>query len=294
MLGWSTKALSSISVFFRKLQNIDIYIEDDAYGSEFLYKELINRLLDDKVKINKVFSLKGKMNVINHCKNHRGPRLALYIIDADITLLTNDKKINVPHLYQHDQYCIENYLFCKIAAIELIIESLGDRSREDVSTDLAWEKWTKNIEDLFSELFIIYAIAHKIAPDFPNVGLGISTLVKVNPSSGHKEIAPDLVQNRIDDLTRKIQTLSGKSKFEENYVEIKNIINSSSHKIKFISGKHYLIPILQMHFSQKYNIQLPKVPLYFRLAKNCDVSRLNKLKDALILTASGKIYINAN
>ena len=91
---------------------------------------------------------------------------------------------------------------------------------------------------------------------------------------------------KINDLIEKIADELKKDISEEKYQEIiydrrNNWTSNIDTLIRIVSGKDYLLPLLFFRFAKFKslgNISLNKEKLRFRLAKNCDLKPLNKLK----------------
>ena len=61
----STKAKKAKAVFFRRYNDIDIYIEDTERGAEKLYAILFQRAFKDKYIINRIYPLGGRQKFLS-------------------------------------------------------------------------------------------------------------------------------------------------------------------------------------------------------------------------------------
>lgn len=291
---WGDHARWSYDVFFTDLQDINIYVEDE--NSEIFYEELIKRFINPDIKITKILPLKGRENVIENCRIYSDTKAALFIIDGDLIWVRGDSINNMPRLYQHDKYCIENYLFSKVALIELIFETLADKPKDVIESNLKWENIEKNILETLMELFIEFATINKVDKSIKTVKVGINDLYTSYSGTDYT-----VSKEKVEDLINKIR-------FEiviNNYLNFDNINNeynqtrqkviehiaSIDNKLDIVSGKHFLIPLLYKVMKKHAKSNITMSSFYLRLARHCDLSVFNHLKKAIEDTAAGIAYV---
>ena len=108
---WPKRARAAIRKLFEPLQPIDVYVEDT--NDEVFYRALLNRVLDGRVHIARVFGLGGRQAVVEAAANHdHFERRALFIVDGDLEWVRGLPAPKIPYLHRHEAYCIENLLFC--------------------------------------------------------------------------------------------------------------------------------------------------------------------------------------
>ena len=110
MIHWSLNASKAIALFFRYKNEVDIYYEDS--NDEEFYKELLQRLFHGDLRVGKLISLGNKSNVINACASDQTDktRKRIYIVDADLNLITKDNPIHLKHLHIHYRTLLLNTL----------------------------------------------------------------------------------------------------------------------------------------------------------------------------------------
>lgn len=200
MLRWPSKALESIATLFRPLQDVDVYVEDE--GSEIFYLELLSRLTDGEFRVVRILPLGGRRKVIEKCERLQGQlSSSLFIIDGDLEWVRGEDAPKLEGLHCHDAYCVENYLFCEIAATELVVESHGKLSRDQASSMLAWNRFLLDDVPPLVDLFSVFAAAKVLAPSVPTVSRGIGSLL-VNSKKGTQ---PSLDPARIQQLKREVE-----------------------------------------------------------------------------------------
>ena len=84
----SLKGKLATSVFYQQYNEVDIYIEDMTTGAAKLYKNIFKRVFEGNKRLEKVFELGGRENVIEACRNDNdsNDRARIYIIDGDLKL----------------------------------------------------------------------------------------------------------------------------------------------------------------------------------------------------------------
>ncbi len=193
------RALTSRGVLYRPLQDVEVYVEDEH--SEVFYTELLSRLIDTEVRIKRVFALRGKDRVLEECKRFRGTHSAVFIVDGDLDWVAGKPSPLMDRLFVHRCYCIENYLFCETAMVELIVENDGRLTREEARRKLGWSKIREAYQGPLTELFIEFATAHLKRPAcqrYPQES-GYSAL------SEERETTPDLDGLKVSSLCAQVR-----------------------------------------------------------------------------------------
>jgi hypothetical protein len=290
VLSWPTKALSSIGLLYQDLQDITVYVEDK--NSEAFYLELLNRLIEKDYVIKKVIPLEGRENVTRHCKKTTNHKRKLFIIDGDLDLLLDSREKGLTNLFQHNVYCIENYLFCKDATRELIVESSGKLLRDDILADTEWEVFLSELSPLL-DLFVYLSTARKLCPTLKNVSHGFHSV----STKSEKRKRPKIDGEKIENLKEEIKTECISRVGEDNWERMLIRVYSNQGAYDFtdiVSGKDFLLPAL-LHFSKNQGLDatVKKESFMFRLSKYCNLDKLNKLKDCLNSVANGKDFISS-
>ena len=191
-------AKSASSLFYEEYNDVDIYIEDTAEGYRKIFKELLNKALGTKFKIEQVFPLGNRDEVIKECKKNQesNGRKKVYIIDGDLHILNNAPEPALNGLYVLPRYCVENYLFCENAIYQTADEEEWEMELEQIKDKINFNSWLTENESLLLDLFILYAICYKHTPHEQTVGYKVSKLC--NSNSGI--VNPDKVKARKDEL----------------------------------------------------------------------------------------------
>ncbi|WP_339493381.1 DUF4435 domain-containing protein [Pseudomonas sp. EA_35y_Pfl1_P108] len=289
ILTWSTAASKSIGLLYRQLQPIEVYVEDS--NSEAFYFELLNRMLEDEKKIRKIIPLNGRTNVLNYCEDFDHSTPALFIIDGDLDLFWGVREVGRTNLFQHRAYCIENYLICKNAAIELIVESSGTVLREQALTDLEWREALASV-DALKNLFVTFAAARVAHPELKTVSHGHSSII----TQQVRKKPPVVDVEKIATLEESIKQACIDQVGENEWRRIRREVELKSAEIDAVdgvSGKDFLLPILDHFIRSKGCATVNTESLMFKLAKYCKLERLADLKRCLLEVMDGKNFISS-
>lgn len=294
---WNNNALLSLGIFYGHIQDINIYVEDE--NSELFYSEFFNTIIDKSIKIKKIIPLKGRKFVIEKSKEYNQEKPALFIIDADLNLAYGEKISGYDRLFEHDKYCIENYLFSEEGLTEIIYENLANKPKKDIQKDIDWKSTINNIEETLVELFIEFAIINKINKSnksIKTVKIGVTDLFYAKSKTETlicKEKTAKLIEEKRNELIlNNINNYKLLSKeYNENKKKIlENLSKNEENKIDIVSGKHFLIHILYKILKKYSTSQLSMDSFKLRLSKHFNPQILTKLKLAIEETARGKIY----
>lgn len=285
--SWSSKSLESMGVLYRSLQDIEVYVEDK--DSEAFYRELLTRMLDDGLRIKKVFPLHGRQQVIDFCErfNHATP--ALFLIDGDLDIMLGLKQEGLRNLFQLQAYCIENYLFCMEGARELIVENSGVISRDEALTLEEWRDLIEPVSEVLRDLFVTFAVARCLSPEVKTVSHGHSVVLTQKTRARGPEF--DIQKIKTLDAFVKAEALKVVSEIE--WDRCKAEVQEQAKKLPvldLVSGKDFLLPMLAHFIRSKSGGVTSNKSLMFRLARHCSLERLEDLRLAINGIISGSIY----
>lgn len=289
ILTWSSAASKSIGLLYRQLQPIEVYVEDS--NSEAFYFELLNRMIEGEKKIRKIIPLNGRKNVLNHCEDFDHSTPALFIIDGDLDLFLGVREVGKTNLFQHRAYCIENYLICKNATVELIVESSGTVMREQALTDLEWHEALVSV-DALKNLFVTFAAARVACPELKTVSYGHSSVI--TQQSRKKPPVVDI--GKIMTLDEFVKQACVAQVGEIEWQRIRGEVELKSAQIDAVdgvSGKDFLLPILDHFIRSKGCATVNTESLMFKLAKYCRLDRLADLKRCLLEVMEGRNFISS-
>ena len=276
---WSDRAKKAVSLFFRKWNDIDIYVEDRSFCTLKIYNEILNRISGGKYRVERVFPLGPKHNVIEACKNHDQAcgREALYIVDGDLDLLISNGPIENERLYIQGRYCLENFLVDDGAMAEILYEEDSGVSRDDALARVEYEKYLIDMESLL-ELFVIFAVMRKFLPGVQSVGMGLSKFI-----TGGKVPVLDKqkISKYIGDMHSVLCEIYGANVILEEELTIIDKTLGENSALVFVSGKDYLFPAFLFHIRKRQKIHSTNDSIKVRLARHCDLRPLENLRKAM-------------
>ncbi|MGY2221369.1 DUF4435 domain-containing protein [Pseudomonas gingeri] len=282
---WPPSALESVGLLYRPLQDLEVYVEDK--DSEVFYFELLGRLIPGGKKIKKIIPLNGRGNVLDLCRRYNDSSPALFLIDGDLDLILNIREVGLKNLFQLKSYCIENYLFCMIGSREIIVETSGKILPEKALTVEEWGAFFNYVSEPLRELFIVFAAARVLAPTLKTVSLGYSSISTQRARKKGPE--PDLA--KISEVIDSIRLQSLQFTDEGTWRSTIERIRENSRDIQtvdMVSGKDFLLPMLDMYIRSKGGSTVSTESLMFRLARHCSIDRLEELGVALRSVLNGE------
>jgi hypothetical protein len=273
-----TAAKSASSLFYEEYNDVDIYIEDAAEGHRKIFKELLNKALGTKFKIEQVFPLGNREQVEEECKKNQesNGRKKVYIIDGDLHILNDASKPVLNGLYVLPRYCVENFLFCENAITQTADEEECEMELDEIVTKIDFNSWLTENESLLLDLFIVYAICFKHIPHEQTVGYKVSKLCISNSGI----VNPDKVKVRRDELALKLIDFFGEQRLNTEIEIIKERIKEKDKKLlRFVSGKDYLLPLLITRLQSFLRFPSNSITVRLRLAKKANADELQEIEN---------------
>jgi len=289
----SDSANQSLGLFYRPLQQIEIYVED--VNAEAIYTELLKRVTNNGIRIKKVISLEGREKVVSHCKTYNEDFPALFIIDGDLDLLHEEREGPLKRLFQHRFYCLENALICPEASMELLRDSSGRLVTEKAIEMLEWDTFIENIQSPLLELFKVYAVSWKVFEEnrIATVSRSYYKMCDRKRKPIHWELCHEKVAETIEEIRNLIlQSISPES-YQELYDSICSNISKLGSPLYAISGKDYLLTALREHLASKGASYSIDDGFKFKLARYCNTEPLEELGEAVMHTVKDGPYYQA-
>lgn len=274
------RALSSKAVLYRPMQDIDIYVEDE--GSEMFYTELLSRLVGQEIRIATVVPLRGRDNVIRKAKEYIDSRPALFLIDGDLHWLAGLSLPAARYLYIHPCYCIENYLFCERAMIQIVMENSGTMKESDAKFALDWKAVRSRLEEHLVPLFIEFAVAYAVCQDIKTVARGIGCLLRGSRKGAQPELDTDKIAAIREEVKAEILKRIDIPTYEHKRLSITERVRVLSDPLDAISGKDFLIPLQMFEAARIVGQKNRRKSFVFRLARHCDLHKLDTLRRKIV------------
>lgn len=273
----SPNALRAASVFYQSVNDIDVYIEDTAFGYKKIFLVLIQRLLSGRGGVSQVFPLGGRLKVIEEAKKHErtGGRPSVFIVDGDLFLLSGEREVVPQEVVVLPRYCIENLILDPNAIVDVLDDEDSESRHEELSARLGFDAWRLEMEECFRELFVLFAISHHLELGIKSVSVGYQEFIDRN---GTQKID----ENRVQDFLNNFKLEIFNKISVEEYERVRLLVEGNIDEVKcfastYISGKDFLMPLLFLKMKKVVRIKSDNLNLKIRLAKKCKIDDLNDL-----------------
>jgi hypothetical protein len=281
----SQRAKQAIAGLFAPLQDIDVYVED--HNDEPFYSELLRRIATKGFRVVRVFAVGNRNTVIDRGKAHNhGQRRALFLIDGDFEWVLDRPAPTVRALHRLDAYCIENLIATEAALIQIVME---DRAvdEDEARRCLGFSTWLNSISKPLLDLFVVFAVVHELDPTKATVSRGIGEILvqsrKHHPPVVDAGKVATVTQSLLSDLIMKC----GQAKVDEVTTTVLSRINGLARPLDVVSGKDYIIPLLEFHLRECAGTKCGRRSLRFRMARHASLTRFAELTRALDAAARG-------
>ena len=282
MLRYSDEGLAARPAFFAPYHDVIIIVEDE--GKENFYTELINRLIRGKLSSTQVLGVGGKRQVLERFEGREGNTQEwreFYIVDGDFDDLLGRQSPNSHIFYRLRRYDIESYLVEEAAVCTVAEEERPSSTAIEYRGLLQVDPWMTEVIDISIRLAACTALLQELGE--PQVGISQSIERYVNENA----ILPDRasIESNIEQI-RTSQSVVEPQEFDKLLDQmIDRMGKSSLERIRWVSGKDILIPLLIRLLRQHTRSSLKKESLCFRLARNCEFPELTALRDRILAMA---------
>ncbi|MGV3589674.1 MAG: DUF4435 domain-containing protein [Adhaeribacter sp.] len=273
--------LNGIDIFYTQFNDVNFYIEDE--DQENFYHSILKKLFP-YIKLDKIFPLRGKDNVLEKSKRHVGDKKKVFIVDKDFDDLLN-KKVVQNNLFYLNEYSIENYLVNENAIKEYIIDEKPKIKRRDINVNFKFEKALNDCGKIFFELTILHLLVQHKGLGLQNTSLPPERFVQLNNVICLKNSEINKYKN---DIENKLKAIDKRYTLKSQIKKIKNLFNLKTLKdiLKHIPGK-YLVKYFKCKIEQLFSLASRNIDSFnIRLAKANDFTKL------LYLQISVNNYLN--
>lgn len=279
----SDKAKYAMQVFYRSVNDVDIFIEDTAIETKKIYVNLLRRVLGGEISFSQVFPIGDKARVYQRCQADQGVRArpAVYIVDGDHDDLLGNRLPVLKRLFRLNRYCVENYLFDEDAAVSYLDDEIAARSREDIRASLDFAAWSDTISaDLVRHVKAV-VVAHRRAcgSGLPRANVSLAALC--SSDDGFTDCG--LVDALVEDCKHRVDLKHGDGSFDAECQAIAALF-LCDHRVavlRFVSGKTVLLPLLRRRIRTLFGVSANEALFRVRLSKVCDVSELQGVRAAI-------------
>lgn len=251
--------------------DIFIFIEDTDECTKKIMLELIQRAINENIKVDRLHSCGNRKKVLEDFNKRNLDREEIYIIDGDLNMLFENQEFK-KGLVVLDKYCIENYLLDIEAIHKLLYEEAYNVSdKEKLEKDFDYINWFNEQNKLLVNLFKIYAIEKYNDLGIETVSFPINALRSKKGKGILCSCNEELINERIEKLKTLIIDEIGQKKFDEDDAFILEKINNKNADI-IVSAKDYILPLIFDRLKKFANNSSAKnETLKFRIAKMINI-----------------------
>ncbi|UUS56857.1 MULTISPECIES: DUF4435 domain-containing protein [unclassified Acinetobacter] len=300
---YSQDEKSLIGALQAEVSDITIYIEDTAEGMRNFYKKLLEKKFPN-ISIDNIIPLGKKTEVIKYCNQKTNNLRELYVIDGDLDIFLC-KKIKRKFLFQHNVYCIENYLFNEDAVANLLSNESGKMDDINIIKQaLEMDNFFDEIFGFFIDIYILFAISYKNGLDIPTVN-SFDDSIYLHRNKNYTVINTEKMSTKYNNLKNEIIEKIGISKFNTDF----NSLNQYKEGFtvqdyrKIISGKNELLYLLKGYAQHivknfdpncKHIMQLSHSSMKVKLAAHTNHDNLSEFFNAIEQTINHGYYSEAS
>lgn len=251
--------------------DIFVFIEDTDECTKKIMLELIQRAINENIKVDRLHSMGGRVKVLEAFESKNTERIEIYIIDGDLFMLFENREFT-KGLVILDRYCIENYLLDMNALHELLYQEAFNISDKDkLLQEFNYIEWFAEQNTLLIKLFKIYAIEKYNDLGIETVSFPINSLRNRKGKGILCSCNEELINKRIENLKNLIIEKIGIDKFISDETLIKNKINNRNADI-IVSAKDYILSLIFARIKKfANNTSAKEETLKFRLAQMINI-----------------------
>ncbi|EMN5127890.1 DUF4435 domain-containing protein [Burkholderia contaminans] len=283
MLERSSAARYASSVFFERYNDFDVYIEDTAEGYDKIFATLLSRASQSHISLQRVFPLGPRPKVIAAAeseledKENRG-RKSVFVVDGDLYLLCGEFEELPSNVVRLPRYCIENFLFDSSALHDILDDEDANREMEELQRAFDHDGWVTRSTPYLRELFVIFAIAHKLRSGIKTVKCGSSAVC----GGDLADVDADKVAAIGNSIMSNLVQNYGQDAVDAMRLEVMGRIDAAHCFVStYVSGKDFLLPLMIIRLRTLTKTKAPNLNLKLRFAKKCDVSALRDVVKAI-------------
>lgn len=283
MLERSSAARYASSVFFERYNDFDVYIEDTAEGYDKIFATLLSRASRSHISLQRVFPLGSRPKVIEAAESElqdqdkRG-RKSVFVVDGDLYLLCGEFEELPANVVRLPRYCVENFLFDQSALHDLLDDEDANREMEQLKRAFDHDGWVRRSTPYLRELFIVFAVAHKLRSGIKTVKCGGSAICASELADVDEGKVAAIVENILTDLV----THFGQEVVDTIRSEVEGRIDASHCFVStYVSGKDFLLPLMIVRLRALTKTKAPNLNLKIRFAKKCDTTALSDVVKAI-------------
>lgn len=261
-------------IFYFQFNDVSFYIEDEDQENFFFC--VLKNLFSD-IKIEKIFPLNGKDNVIRESASNLGNKKKVYIVDKDFDDILCRIKTN-DNLFYLERYSIENHLIESQAMVDYIISERPKLKRDEINQQFNLSTIISIIKNALNELIELHLVVQSKCPRLKNVSLNHERFLDFN--NGNFSLKNNKLNAYKQEIVNELRRIDKRLRFEAQHKKLKKKfkINTNDLCLKHIPGK-YLIKMIKQVIESLFGLVSRNIESFcYRIAEKCSFDSLNTLK----------------
>lgn len=261
-------------IFYSQFNDISFFVED--IEQENFYFITLRKLFPN-LKLEKIFPLNGKDNVLAQSAKNLHDKTKVFIVDLDFDEILN-KKHNNANLFYLQKYSIENYLIEENSIVDYIISERPKLRKHQINADFNIEESISNIGNALRDIIYLHIVVQSKCPTLKNISLNHERFFIFN--SGNFNLRKDQLEIYINNIERELEEVDKRVRLASQLKKAMRLIKLDTHEdfLKYIPGK-YLIRMLKQVIESSFSIASRNADSFcYRLSEKCEFNTLNHLK----------------
>jgi len=261
-------------IFYIQFNDISFYIED-ADQENFFF--CILKKLFPEIRIEKIFPLNGKDNVIDTSLLNKTDKKKVFIVDKDFDDIL-EKVIDSPNLFYLERYSIENHLIEEETLIEYIIGEKPRLNKDDINDSLELETILSIITNSLKNLVRLHVVVQNACSHLKNISLNHERFLRYN--NGNFDENEAQILHYETEIETELKSIDGRYTLKSQRNKSKKIVNFDTLDlcIKHMPGK-YLLKMIKQIIESNYGLVSRNMDSFsYRIAYNCKFDSLENLR----------------
>jgi hypothetical protein len=255
--------LNGIDIFYTQFNEVNFYIEDEE--QENFYFEIFRKIFP-QIRIEKIFPLRGKDNVVKESVRCIGDKDKIFIVDKDFDDLLGKLRVQ-PNLFYLRKYSIENYLLDESTILEYVVEERPRLKLEDIRNSFDFSNCIQSAGSLFYELTLLHFLVQLKGLNLKNTSSPPEKYFQFNSSISIRSV--ELARYK-DEIQTELKKLDARLKVDTQVAKIKSKyrVKSVNDLIVHIPGK-YLVKYVKCVIEHLFGLACRNIDSFnYRMARN--------------------------
>ncbi len=267
----SGRSLLAQDILWTQFNDVNFYVED--IDQQNFYLNVLKKLFPT-LKINRIFPLGGKPNVIKEARKSRSKK-KVFLLDLDFDEIVGTKVHN-GNIFYLKKYSIENYLLEKEGIFELIKEENPKISDATIKSKFSFSNFQNDCFNLFHKLSCNFLLIKKyqLGLDYLNIEPHRDCDFSI-PSCCIKNTVINPYFNQVETA---LNLKKPKMKYTSQIKQHSKYFNTIEKCLANAPGK-YFINFLKITLKKIFQFSQTSIETFtYRLMKNCSFRELDYLK----------------